>query len=108
MVSWLKNAALPPIVPKSIFFQKSAEAKLALAASIKPMAAVKRISMQVLGWVLLCIGLAGLFLPLLPGIPLALAGLFILSRQYAWAHRLTEKIARRFPKLARRPEPAAE
>jgi len=70
--------------------------------------AVKRVSLEVLGWLLLAVGLTAFFLPLVPGTPLALAGLFILSRQYAWARRVREKIVRRFPKLARIAQPAAE
>jgi uncharacterized membrane protein YbaN (DUF454 family) len=69
---------------------------------------MKRISVQVLGWVLLALGVAGLFLPLLPGIPLALAGLVILARDYAWAHRLVTKFRERFPKSAQKSSAPAE
>jgi len=34
----------------------------------------------ILGWILLLLGVIGLVLPLLPGIPLLIAGLVILSR----------------------------
>jgi Putative transmembrane protein (PGPGW) len=100
MVSRLKIAVPEPILFGAIAFLRTERGKTTSCGIYKDMA-VKRISLQVLGWVLLAIGLVGLFLPLLPGIPLALAGLFILSRQYAWARLLRDKIVRRFPRLAR-------
>ena len=45
----------------------------------------------IFGWILLLGGVLGLLLPLLPGIPLLIAGLVILSREYAWARRLLER-----------------
>ena len=41
----------------------------------------------ILGWILLAGGALGLLLPVLPGIPLLLAGLIILSGSYQWARR---------------------
>jgi hypothetical protein len=37
------------------------------------------------GWICLGLGLSGLVLPLLPGVPLLFAGLFLLSGNYRWA-----------------------
>jgi Putative transmembrane protein (PGPGW) len=53
-----------------------------------------------LGWALLLLGVLGLFLPLLPGIPLFIAGLVILSRQYEWARGLLERTRRLIPAAA--------
>jgi uncharacterized membrane protein YbaN (DUF454 family) len=50
-----------------------------------------------LGWILLMIGVLGLLLPLLPGIPLLIAGLVILSREYDWARRLLVRGRRSLP-----------
>ena len=38
-----------------------------------------------LGWVLVCVGVLGLILPVIPGLPLLAAGLFVLSTRYRWA-----------------------
>jgi uncharacterized membrane protein YbaN (DUF454 family) len=40
----------------------------------------------VVGWSCIPLGLAGLILPLLPGIPVLIFGLVLLSTQYEWAH----------------------
>ena len=37
------------------------------------------------GWALLSVGVAGCVLPVIPGIPLLLAGLILLSHEYTWA-----------------------
>jgi uncharacterized membrane protein YbaN (DUF454 family) len=65
---------------------------------------MKRVAFQVLGWVLLGLGLVGLFLPLLPGILLLMTGLFVLSREYAWAGRLMKGLRSKFPELSRKAE----
>jgi hypothetical protein len=54
------------------------------------------------GWGLLAVGLAGCVLPILPGIPLALAGLIILARDYAWAKTALRKAKRSFVSMRRR------
>jgi len=54
-----------------------------------------------MGWLCLLIGLIGGLLPILQGWPFGIAGRLILSREYEWAHNLTEKIRTRFPKFAR-------
>src|ERR1700739_3723585 len=47
-------------------------------------------------------GIIGIILPTLPGIPLLLIGLFILSSEYVWAHQLLGKIRKRFPATSRK------
>jgi uncharacterized protein len=44
------------------------------------------------GWLLLVAGLAGFVLPVIPGIPLLLAGLGLLAYEYVWAKRLLERV----------------
>lgn len=68
------------------------------------MTGVKKIFLEALGWALLATGIAGLLLPILPGIPLTIAGLLILSSEYAWAKKLIEALRKRFPRLARKSE----
>jgi uncharacterized membrane protein YbaN (DUF454 family) len=63
-------------------------------------ARAKRIAIEVVGWAFILLGVAGLFLPVLQGILFLLIGLFILSTQYAWAHRLLHRLRERFPKIA--------
>lgn len=46
----------------------------------------RRIVITLVGFVLVCLGLAGLLLPVLPGWVLIIAGFAVLSREYSWAH----------------------
>jgi uncharacterized protein len=63
-------------------------------------AQIKRVAMLAVGWAFILLGIAGLFLPVLQGILFLLIGLFILSSEYVWAHKLLRKIKERFPKFA--------
>ena len=63
----------------------------------KPMRSLRTMAS---GWVLLVLGVVGLFLPLLPGIVLLIAGLVVLSREYEWARRLLRYGRERFPLVA--------
>lgn len=54
----------------------------------------KWVSLQVLGWSLVLLGLAALVLPG-PGLILLFAGLAVLSQQYEWAERRVEPVKRR-------------
>jgi len=44
------------------------------------------------GWTLLLLGVAGLMLPFLPGIPLLIAGLIMLSAQHRWARNCLRRV----------------
>ena len=57
-------------------------------------AAVKRLALETLGWLLLIGGIAALVLPG-PGLLLMLAGLALLSQQYDWARRRLDPLKRR-------------
>lgn len=46
----------------------------------------RRLAVTVAGFVLVCVGFAGLLLPVLPGWLLIIAGFAVLSREYYWAH----------------------
>ncbi len=59
---------------------------------------LKRIALLTLGWILVILGVAGLFLPFLQGILLLLAGLWVLSLESEWAHRVFVRLGERFPR----------
>lgn len=62
---------------------------------------LKRWGVLALGWAFILIGIAGLFLPVIQGILCLLIGLFILSTEYVWAHKLLGRLKQRFPGIAR-------
>jgi uncharacterized membrane protein YbaN (DUF454 family) len=54
------------------------------------------------GWLCLIAGVAGLVFPVLPGVPLLLTGLVLLSAHYRWARRCLHWLRERLRKLGRR------
>jgi uncharacterized membrane protein YbaN (DUF454 family) len=44
------------------------------------------------GWILLVLGAAGLMLPVLPGVPLLIAGLVLLSADHRWARNCLRRV----------------
>ena len=52
----------------------------------------------VIGWICIAFGLLGIVLPVIPGIPLLIAGLVLLSSQYRWAHASVVWMKARFRK----------
>ncbi len=71
-------------------------------------ARLKRWALLVLGWGFIVVGIAGLFLPVIQGILCLLIGLFILSTEYVWAHKLLARLKARFPKIAAQFEKAKD
>jgi len=71
-------------------------------------ARLKRWGVLLLGWGFILVGIAGLFLPVIQGILCLLIGLFILSGEYVWAHKLLGKLKSRFPKIAAQFDKAKE
>jgi len=69
---------------------------------------IKRALILIVGWAFILLGIAGLFLPVLQGILFLLIGLFVLSSEYIWAHKLLQKLKNRFPKIAAQFEVAKE
>lgn len=63
---------------------------------------IKRWVLVSVGWIAVSLGVAGLFLPLLPGILLLIVGLWILSSEYHWARRWSVKLRQRFPEATRK------
>ncbi len=60
---------------------------------------VKRIALEVAGWLLVLVGIAALILPG-PGLLALAAGLAILSQQYEWAERRMRPVERQAKKTA--------
>jgi uncharacterized membrane protein YbaN (DUF454 family) len=56
----------------------------------------------IFGWICLIVGILGLVLPLLPGAPLVVAGLFLLSTDHPWARRTLAWLKERLRKLSDR------
>ena len=67
--------------------------------AVKGAATAKKAGAQLVGWTLIILGLAAMILPG-PGLLLLLAGLAILSQQFAWAERRVEPVKRQAFKTA--------
>jgi uncharacterized membrane protein YbaN (DUF454 family) len=61
----------------------------------------QRIAVFALGWILILGGIAGLFIPILPGGVLIFAGALMLSPQSTWLRRALENCRVRSPFLER-------
>ncbi len=53
------------------------------------------------GTTLVLIGVAGIFLPILPGVIPIAAGMTILARRFTWADRVVAGVKRRIPERTR-------
>lgn len=61
---------------------------------------LQRIALVALGWILTLVGILGLFLPIVPGVFLIVAGALMLSPRNVWLQQ-AEKCRARFPVLDR-------
>jgi uncharacterized membrane protein YbaN (DUF454 family) len=52
------------------------------------------------GWMLVCVGVLGIVLPVIPGVPLLIAGLVILSARYRWASDCLQWVKQQARKVA--------
>ena len=59
---------------------------------------IKKILQLAAGWLLLLLGVVGLFLPVLQGILFIMLGLLVLSYHSPWAERLLARLRARFPR----------
>lgn len=64
-------------------------------------AKLKRVSIHVIGWGFILLGILGLVLPILQGFLFILVGLFVLSSVSPWAERLLHRLRKRFPKTSK-------
>lgn len=62
-----------------------------VAEKLKPLTPKSPLWRKVCGWVLIFLGLLGCVLPIAPGLPLLVAGLALLAKDYAWACNVLEK-----------------
>ena len=60
---------------------------------------IRRVIVLTIGWLLVALGVVGLALPFLQGVLLILLGLYVLSRESAWARLLFQKLRVRYPRL---------
>jgi uncharacterized protein len=68
---------------------------------VKTRKRLQRFALVALGWILVVGGIAGLFLPIVPGVLLLALAAVILNPQYAWLQRASDKCRGRFPVLER-------
>lgn len=61
---------------------------------------LKRLSIWLLGWGFIVLGILGLFLPILQGILFLIIGLALLSNSSPWAAKLLIKLRDRFPAIS--------
>ena len=54
---------------------------------------------SIVGWLCIAVGVLGLVLPVIPGIALLAAGLFILSARYRWASFCLQWLKRKLRKV---------
>lgn len=64
----------------------------------------RRVSLwrMAVGWALVCAGILGIILPVIPGVPLLLGGLLVLSARYRWAAMSLHWVKRKASQLASR------
>lgn len=58
---------------------------------------IRRITVLMLGWTLIGLGVIGLFLPFLQGVLFILLGLFVLSRESETARHWLHKLRQKYP-----------
>lgn len=64
--------------------------------------AILSFSKLFLGWILVILGIAGLFLPFLQGILFLFLGVTILSSESKWVRRALSKLGKRYPRQVAR------
>jgi uncharacterized membrane protein YbaN (DUF454 family) len=64
-------------------------------------ASLRDAAMLTLGSFVVLVGIAGLFLPIIPGMLIVIAGVVILESRCPWAGSVLQALRRRFPSLNR-------
>jgi len=62
----------------------------------------KQLVRQILGWIFLCAGIAGLVLPVLQGLLFLLIALFLLSKDIPFFQNLLNRLRERYPGITRK------
>lgn len=57
--------------------------------------------LKIVGWACVSVGLLGVVLPVIPGIPFLIAGMATLSTQHKWVRALSLKLKTRFRRFFR-------
>jgi uncharacterized membrane protein YbaN (DUF454 family) len=57
--------------------------------------------LKIVGWACIVVGLLGIVLPVIPGVPFLIAGLATLSTQHRWARALSLRLKTRFRRFFR-------
>lgn len=65
---------------------------------------LRRITTLILGWILILLGVVGLFLPVLQGLLFIALGVYVLSRESTKAKKLYHSFVDRYPNLRDRIE----
>ena len=63
---------------------------------------LKHVTVHIIGWGFILLGIVGLVVPILQGILFLLVGLFVLSSVSPWAERLLHRLRGRFPKISKK------
>ncbi len=72
--------------------------EIGIAKTQRPL---QRVAVVALSWILMLVGMVGLFLPIVPGAFLIVAGALMLNPRCTWLSRALEKCRMRFPALER-------
>jgi uncharacterized membrane protein YbaN (DUF454 family) len=64
------------------------------------MGALRRTGVLTVALLCLLLGVAGVLLPVLPGLPLLALALVLLATEFVWARRLLDRVRVRFPVTA--------
>lgn len=61
---------------------------------------VRRVILDLIGWILIVLGIFGIFLPFLQGFIMIALGIYFLSLNSVWFDSILKKFLRRHPKFA--------
>jgi hypothetical protein len=100
------RSLLPIGVPE--WYKKRLPDSFSLRRVVTMKAAVIRIGKLCFGWLLVALGLLGLFLPILPGILFLALGAALLSSESLWVRQKIDFVVARYPRFALRLKRATE
>jgi uncharacterized protein len=95
----MRRGTLPPMANATVDENELQDPRDEAQATERRSGPMRRVLVLALGWALVLLGIAGLFLPLLQGVALILVGLYVLSRESIIARRLLDNVRDRHPAL---------